>query len=240
MTCLIVEDEPMAAALLTEYVGQVPFLTLAHQSPHAMDALYFLGKNKVDLVFLDINLPKLTGLELAALVPTDQLIVFTTAYSEFALESYERNAVDYLLKPIQFGRFLKAVTRASERLRPVEAPVASLEPHSSAGRDADVFLKTGKALVRVDWQAVRYIEALKDYAVFHTETAGPQPIVYRRMKELESTLPAQFQRIHLSYIVSLPHVQRVEDNHVFVGEARLPIGATYREVFLRRIEGWVF
>lgn len=238
MTCLIVEDEPMAAALLAEYVGQVPFLALAHHSPHALDALHFLGQNRVDLVFLDINLPKLTGLELTPFLRPDQLVVFTTAYSEFALESYERNAVDYLLKPIPFGRFLKAVTRAHDRLRPAEPPVVA--PETS---EADVFVKTGKALVRVDWQAVRYVEALKDYALFHTET-GEKPIVYRRMKELETALPPHFQRIHLSYIVSLPHVRRVEDNHVFVGEARLevrlPIGPAYREAFLRRIERRVF
>lgn len=226
ITCMVIDDEPLAVQLLEDYIARLPFLQLAYKGYSAIDALDFLKRQGVDLIFLDINLPHLSGMQFSALLPPSQAFIFTTAYSEFAVESYERNAVDYLLKPITFERFCKAIQKIP--------PDAS--PDSGAARipkTEELFVKTGKALVRLAWAEVLFMEGMKDYVLFHT--ASEKHFVYKRMKELEETMPGNFSRIHLSYIVNRDKIKRIEDNQVWVGEARLPLSDKYREAFLRVI-----
>lgn len=229
ITCLLVDDEPLAVDLLSGYIQQVSFLQLKHKCYNALDALAWLREQEVDLLFLDINMPKLTGMELSSLLSPHQKIIFTTAYSEYAVQSYERNAVDYLLKPISFERFMKAVNK-------VESAVSSKSPEnstiSSVG-NSSVFIKSGKAIVNVSFDKIIFIEGLKDYVSFHTQ--DEKIIVYKRMKELEEVLPANFVRIHNSYLINTNHISRVEDNHVFAGAHRIPISEKYRAGFLERI-----
>lgn len=225
---MVIDDEPYAVNLLEEYIMQVPYLQLQHKCYHALEALEILKGNRPDLIFLDINMPHLSGMQLASLLPPKQLFIFTTAYSEFAAESYEKNALDYLVKPITFDRFLKAVMKANGQL---SANTEPLQPTTIAPQK--LFLKTGRAIVQLEYQDVYIIEGLKDYVVFHTSSG--KHIVYKRMKELEETLPANFSRIHLSWIINRDHIKRIEDNHIHINQERIPVGDKYREQFLERI-----
>ncbi|GAB2557815.1 LytR/AlgR family response regulator transcription factor [Spirosoma areae] len=234
MTCLIVDDEPLAVHLLTDHVAQVPFLDLVCQCHHALDALLFIQKQAVDLLFLDINMPRLTGMDLTDLAPATTGLIFTTAYSDYAVRSYEKNAIDYLLKPITFERFLRAATKAHD------LHTTSLVPTLQPGKMPDqpvLFVKSGRSLVRLDYGQVLYIEGLKDYVTFHTDT-GPV-IVHKRLRDLEQTLPTTFHRIHYSHIINLTKVQKIEDNHVHIGPARLSISDTYRQAFLHRLSSLI-
>ena len=226
MRCLIIDDEPYAVNLLAEYIIQVPYLSLQHKCYNAIEALDYLKNNKVDLVFLDINMPLLSGMQLASLLPAGQLFIFTTAYSEFAVESYEKNAVDYLLKPITLDRFLKAVAKALQLLQPLQTTA-----QSPANK---MFLKSGKTIVQLEYDDIWFIEGLKDYVVFHTGQG--KHIAYKRMKELEESLPPQFSRVHNSYIINRDHVQRIENNHVCMGDSRIPVSEKYRSGFLQKVD----
>jgi two-component system, LytTR family, response regulator len=223
--CLIVDDEPYAVNLLAEYIAQVSWLSLEHKCYNALEALDYLKNHTVELVFLDINMPQLSGMQLTALLPAGQLFIFTTAYSEFAVESYEKNAVDYLLKPITFDRFLKAVNRAAQLL---QSPAAKQTADSHK-----LFLKTGKTIVQLQYHDVIFVEGLKDYVVFHTLQG--KHVVYKRMKELEETLPAQFSRVHNSYIINHDHIQKIEDNHVCIGDNRVPVSEKYKAGFFDKV-----
>ena len=225
ITCLIADDEPLAVQLLEDYIQQVGNLHLLHKCYNAIDAHRFLKQQAIDLLFLDINMPRLTGMELASLLSPGQKIIFTTAYSEYAVQSYEKNALDYLLKPISFERFMKAVAKAENHFA---------EPIPEIPSVPQTFIKSGKAIVNIDFDKVIFIEGLKDYVAFHT--SDEKIVVYKRMKELEETLPAKFIRIHNSYFVNAKHISRVEDNQVFATDRQLPIGEKYRESFLQRIK----
>jgi two-component system, LytTR family, response regulator len=230
ISCLIADDEPLAVQLLEDYIRQTDFLQLSHKCYNAMEALRFLKTNAVDLLFLDINMPKLTGMELASLLSPHQKIIFTTAYSEYAVQSYEKNAVDYLLKPVTFERFMKAAVKA-EKLFAVEK--SETGNTISSADTASVFIKSGKAIIKVAFDKIIFIEGLKDYVTFYT--VDEKVVVYKRMKELEETLPANFIRIHNSYIINSHHINKVEDNHVFAGTERIPVSEKYRECFLQKI-----
>lgn len=224
INCLVIDDEPFAVNLLEEYIGQVPYLHLQHKCYNALEALSYLKTARPDLIFLDINMPHLSGMQLVSLLPPDQPFIFTTAYSEFAVDSYEKNAVDYLLKPITFERFLLAINKAVK--------LKASTPGAGTG-EQKLFLKTGKAIVQLEYDDVLLVEGLKDYVVFHTREG--KHVVYKRMKDLEESLPAQFSRVHLSYIINRHHIRRIEDNHVHIGAERVPISEKYRESFLVRI-----
>ena len=216
--CLIVEDEPNAQQLLQDYISKVPYLTLKGTCFDALEALEFLGHSQADLIFLDINMPDLTGIELIHMLPKEQKVIFTTASSDHAIESYEYNAVDYLLKPITFKRFLMAVQKA-------------FSPSSPASSQAEeyLFAKSDKKMIRVNLRDIVYFEALKEYVCIHTKTQ--KIVTYKRMKELLEKLPGHFTRIHNSYIVNGDHITRVEGNYVLVGDKNLPIGISYRDSF---------
>ncbi|GAA4365268.1 LytTR family DNA-binding domain-containing protein [Hymenobacter saemangeumensis] len=230
--CLIVEDEPNAAKLLAAYVSQVPYLQLLHTCYDAGEALTWIQSGQAQLIFLDINLPGLSGMELARLVGPGQRIIFTTAYSEYAVQSYETAAIDYLLKPITLGRFLQAVGKAAALLQPRPAAPPADAPDSSADY---FFIKSGKQLVRLRYDAIRYVEGLKSYVMLVTDTE--KVIVYKRMQEMEALLPPCFRRVHLSYIVNLDLIRSIEENHILLPPARIPISAKYREGFLAAING---
>lgn len=230
ISCLVVDDEPLAVNLLEQYIEQVPYLSLAGKCHSALEALSFLHRHKVDLIFLDINMPKLTGMELAESIPPHQKIIFTTAYTEYAVDSYERNAVDYLLKPITLDRFIRAVNKAVPYFRVNEEEQAVVVP---TREEKYLFVKSGKAIIQLYFEQVCFIEGLKDYVSFHT-TEGKH-VVYKRMKDLESMLPPNFVRVHNSFIVNLNQVKKIEDHHVFIGTESIPVSEKYRESFYEGI-----
>jgi two-component system, LytTR family, response regulator len=224
--CIIVDDEPYAVELLEQYVNKIPYLTLQQKCYTAFEAWEYLKKEKSDLVFLDINMPKVSGLEFAGMLENGPQIIFTTAYSNYAVQSYERNAVDYLLKPITFDRFMTAVSRAAKRLSNNE-----ITNEVSAKEEGDfIFLKTGKAIIKTEFGKIKYIEGMKDYVVVHTTT--DKIVIYNRMKALEELLPHYFHRIHKSFIVNLEHVQKIVDNHVVIDDFRIPISTQHRKEFI--------
>lgn len=227
ITCLIVDDEPNAVQLLEDHVNKVPFLQLLQKCYDAFEALEFLKTHRADLIFLDINMPQLTGMELAAILSKEQRIIFTTAYSEYALEGYEYNAIDYLLKPITFKRFMQAIQKV-QALTP-----STTETLPEAPETPYMFVKSGKQIVKVAYHDILYLEAVKEYVCLYTATG--KLLVYKRMKELEESLPGNFSRIHLSYIINRDHIQRIEDNHVLIDTARIPISEKYRSGFLQQV-----
>lgn len=230
ITCLIVDDEPNAVQLLEDHIRKVPFLQLKAKCYDAFEVLEFLKSNTVQLIFMDINMPQLSGMDLAAMLPKDQHIIFSTAYANYALEGYEYNAVDYLLKPVTFKRFMQAVNKAQSLFAQPRQETVIREPAGSADY---IFVKSGKQLIKVEYDKVLYLEALKEYV--NIITADSKMMIYKRMKELEEQLPRNFIRIHNSYIVNIDHIQHIADNQVVTGKARLPVSASYREAFLQLV-----
>lgn len=233
LNCVIIEDEPLARNLMVEYVKKVPTLTLLNAFSNPLEALEALHTLPVDVLFLDVQMPEITGISLLKVMKKRPLVVLTTAYSEYALEGYELDVVDYLLKPITFERFLKAVDKITQRLE-TEPKVVVSEPQA-ASTPPFVFVKDGTKLVKVKLDEILYVEGLKDYVTIHTPTQ--KIVTLQRMKALEEQLPAEkFIRIHNSYIVALNAIDVIHKNEVQVGPVSLPIGDTYRKAFKEFID----
>jgi DNA-binding LytR/AlgR family response regulator len=221
ISCVVVDDEPYAGNLLEEYIDQVAYLSLKKKCLNAVEALAYLQEHNVDLIFLDINLPKLSGMQLAQILMPNQKVIFTTAYSSYAVESYAVNALDYLLKPISFERFVRSVEKAAHHFN---------QPGSGVRGTGSFFIKSGKAMIKISPAEIYYIEGLKDYVMFRLEKE--KHIVYKKMKELEELLVPDFRRIHHSFIVNTNHIKKIEDNHVYILDQRLSISDKYRDGFL--------
>ena len=224
-----VEDEPMASELLVDYIKKVSGLELIGSFRNGLDALSFLQSNQVDLMFLDINMPDLSGVELARSLKNPPMIIFTTAYSDYAVEGFDLMAVDYLLKPIDFVRFLKACNKAIELGAKTEAPV-----HLEAKNEQEfILLKSGKETHRLRFDHIYYLEGSGNYITYHTSSG--KLLSLQTMKELEEELPRQFVRIHKSFIVNIDHVDSFESHQVKVKGSDLPISQANREAFLKRV-----
>lgn len=233
LNCVIIEDEPLARNLMVEYVKKVPTLNLLNAFSNPLEALEALQTLSIDVLFLDVQMPEITGISLLKALKKRPLVILTTAYSEYALEGYELDVADYLLKPITFERFLKAVDKITQRLDPETKPAATPELNTQV--PSFVFVKDGTKLVKVKLDEIRYVEGLKDYVTIHTTTQKITTL--QRMKALEELLPAQqFIRIHNSYIVALSAIDVVHKNEVQIGTATLPIGDTYRKAFKELID----
>ena len=234
ITCLIVDDEPLARNLLKEYVSKVSYLELKGMCSNALEAMEFLRQQPVELLFLDIQMPDLTGISFLRALQKKPMVIFTTAYSEYALESYDLDVVDYLLKPITFERFLRAVEKASQRI--VNGQISSPPEKTSPIEPTPfIFVKDGTKLVKVNWNDILYIEGLKDYVTIHTR--DQKIVTLQRLKVLETQLPAEkFIRIHNSYIVALNAIDVIYKNEVQVGKALLPVSDSYKKAFREFVE----
>ncbi len=219
MNCVIVDDEPRAVEILEAYVRKTPFLEWSASFRNPMKALVHLEDNATDLLLLDIDMPDLSGLQLLRSLTVQPLVIFVTAHGEYAVDSYEFDAVDYLLKPVEYDRFLKAATRARGRLQ---------------GRRDHLFLKSGTKLIRVALGEIRFVQAAGNYVTF---VAGSREIMtLMTMKDTLERLPdAGFVRVHKSYIVSLDRVDEVEADRLVVDGRTVPIGDVYRDEFLRAL-----
>lgn len=228
--CHIIEDEPMASKLLQLYVSKLPVLELIAISDNPLHALESLKTNPADLLFVDIRMPEMTGLSLLEVLQNRPLAILTTAFSEFALESYELDVVDYLKKPITFERFVKAVAKAEQRLQ-----LSGTAKEKPGGTDY-IFVKEGTQFVKINIDDILFIEGLKNYVAIHTAT---QKIVsLQRLKALEDQLPAdKFIRVHNSYIVAKGAISSVKENEIRIGVAKIPIGDTYLKDFMDFIDG---
>jgi two-component system, LytTR family, response regulator len=233
LNCVIIEDEPLARNLMTEYVRKVPELNLLNAFSNPLEALEALRTLSVDLLFLDVQMPEITGISLLKVLKKRPLVVLTTAYSEYALEGYELDVADYLLKPITFERFLKSVDKIMQRLEAEPKHVITTTENSPS--PTFVFVKDGTKLVKIQLDEILYVEGLKDYVTIHT--THQKITTLQRMKALEEQLPAdKFIRIHNSYIVALNAIEVVQKNEVEIKGSTLPIGDTFKKSFKEFIE----
>ena len=223
ISCLIVDDEPNAVQLLEDHIRKVPRLILKQKCYDAFEALTFLQSDQADLLFLDIQMPGLSGMELASFLHKEQRIIFTTAFANYALEGYEYNAVDYLLKPITFKRFMQSINKALLTF-PTDPSITPAEEQDY------IFIKSGKEIIKLAYNRILFIEALREYV--NIVLPDGKVIAYKRMKDLEEQLPNNFIRIHNSYILNIDHLEKIVDNHVLIGKERLPVSASCKAQLL--------
>ncbi len=229
--CTVIDDEPFALELIKDYILRTPFLELAECFSNPFKALDYLNRVKVDLIFLDINMPELSGIELYRSLITPPKVIFTTAYPEFAAESYEYNAVDYLVKPVKYERFLKAVNKASSLLQPQHKVEGSKPSSPQPEKEPYIFIKSGTQQIKINPSDILYVEADGNYMCFHTDQKKIMSLL--TMKDVLELLPAdEFVRLHKSYIIAVRHLEAIEKHDVVVGGKKIPIGVTFREHFL--------
>lgn len=222
INCAIIDDEPLAAGLLKSYVEKTPFLNLIGTYGSALEAMKELRDTPAQLLFLDIQMPELSGIEFATILPRDTRIIFTTAFQQYAIDSYKVGALDYLMKPISYDDFLKAANKALEWF-------AITQRQQATATDRFMFVKSDYKLVRVSLDDILYIEGLKDYVRFYLED-GTKIMSLMNMKKLEDNLPRpEFLRTHRSYIVHMSKAQQIDRFRIVFGEEHIPISDSYKE-----------
>ena len=222
ITTAIIDDEPLAAQLLQSYVERVPFLKLTGTYNSAIEAMRELRTKPVQLLFLDIQMPELSGIEFAKILPPETKIVFTTAFQQYAVEGYKVNALDYLMKPVPFDSFLEVANRALDQLMTVQK-------QKLIDEDRFAFIKSDYKLVRVSFDEILYVEGLKDYVRFYL-TDGRRVMSLMNMKKVEEYLPApEFLRIHRSFIVHMPLITTIDRARIVFGDKFIPISDSYKE-----------
>jgi len=221
--CIIIEDEPLALERTKEYAQKIPFLEVSATFDNALDGLAFLKTNDIDILFLDINMDELTGVELLESSKIECEVIVTTAYQEYALKSFELNVTDYLLKPFDFNRFLQAVNKAENNLD---------KTHQS--QPNFIFVKTENRLEKIDLQDILFIEGMRDYRRIHTETK--KIMTLQNFKEFEQVIPQNLIcRVHKSYMVSISKIESIERNRIRIADQRIPISETYKASFFQQI-----
>jgi DNA-binding LytR/AlgR family response regulator len=247
---IAVDDEPLALQQIVTYISKVPYLELVAQCESAAEAIGVLNEEAVDAIFCDINMPDLNGMDFVKQLVRPPLIVFTTAYAEYAVEGFRVNAVDYLLKPFGLQEFLRAAERLKTRIEK-DGDTATVrqtpQPLPAASDEESLFVKTDYRTVRINIQDIRYVEGMSEYLKLHLQGEAKPIITLLSMKVLEERLPQNFMRIHRSYIVNLDKIQEVTKNRVILArnstegrereeEVYLPVGDSYKEQFSRYIE----
>lgn len=225
--CLAIDDEPLALDVLEDFIDKVPFLKLVKACTSAMEAMEILHKEDIHLLFLDIQMPQVSGVQFLKGMNYRPKVIFTTAYSDYALEGFNLDAVDYLLKPFTFERFLKAVNKAYQQIN-----VQTKEKELVAEKGY-MFVKSGYDTVKVMFGDIRYIEGLKDYVKIHT--TDKTVIALMSMKVLEDSLPGNFIRVHRSFIIDFERVTLVKKRKAFISDVEIPIGEVYRDAFMKRL-----
>ena len=227
MKCAIVDDEPLALDLLESYVRKTPFLVLTGKYSSAVQAMKELADNPTDLIFLDIQMPELNGLEFSKMLPSDTRIVFTTAFDQYAIDGYKVNALDYLLKPISYPDFLQAANKALRHYELLHRP-----PSTDKEEIDSIFVKSEYKLVQIELRKILYVEGLKDYIKIYEED-NPKPVLsLMSMKAMEDLLPAaQFMRVHRSYIVRKDKIRVIDRGRIIFGKTYIPISDSYKQAF---------
>ena len=241
--CLIVDDEPLALHILEDYISKIPFLQLVKSTTNPIEALTIVQDKGADLVFLDVQMPELSGIQFLRIANGKAKVILTTAYPQYALEGYELDVIDYLLKPIAFDRFFKAVQKAQTIMQPMvtaeNKPAQPAQQQQQQQQDflSDfIFVKTEHKIQKVYLNNILFIEGLKDYiSIF---TPAERIITLQNMKKMEDALPAKyFIRVHKSYIVSVNKIDSIERSRIFIGDKIIPVGDTYREGFFKVVDG---
>lgn len=237
LNCIAVDDEPLALGLVCRFIEQTPFLNLAGQYPSAVEALKAIHSQKIDLIYLDIQMPDLSGMELARVIgkgPETPRIIFTTAYEQFGVEGYKVDALDYLLKPFNYEEFLRTATKALSYYELINRPAP--EPNSD---DQYLFLKVEYQWVRIALDDVLYIEGLKDYVKVHLKNEEKGVLSLTSLKDLEEKLPSRrFMRVHRSFIVALDKITSMTKNSLQIGKRNITVGDQYKNAFNQFVSKW--
>ncbi len=234
ITCIIIDDEPLALELLEDFISKISFLKLMASCSNGFEATNFLHDNQVDLIFTDIEMPNFSGIDIIKSLEYQPHFIFTTAYSHYAVEGFNLNAIDYLVKPIPFHRFLKAATRAQNLICEKENP-ATVEktPTTEPGF---IFVKSEYENIKINTNDIKYIEGLKDYIKIYTSNKKPI-LTLNSLKKFEEKLShTHFVRVHKSFIVSINHIHSVQRNRIVIDDKRIPIGFSYKNEFIKRID----
>ena len=233
MTCTIVDDEPLAVKLLESFVAKTPDLQLLNSFTDSVEAINAIKEQAPDLLFLDIQMPDLNGMELAHMIPETTRIIFTTAFKEYAFESYEVSALDFLLKPIRYNKFLAAVEKARQWFA-LSKPTSVDVPQEGGAKGATIFLRVDGEFRQVSLSQVLYVSGMKDYVMFYLEDEKRPLITHLTMKAVEEMLPAEsFMRVNRSYIVALEKIRSVDRNDcIYIGNEIIRVTDAYRETFL--------
>lgn len=222
--CIVVDDEPLAVSLLGSYVEKIPFFELVFSTENPILALEYIRKNEADLIFLDIQMSELSGINFMKIVGDKLKYILTTAYSEYALEGYEHNVIDYLLKPISFDRFQKSALKAQERF-----------PTNETSANSYFFVKSSGQQHKINFDEILYIESIKDYV--NIKTDNQEYIVLDTLKSLENQLPENFARVHKSFILNLDKIEKIDVRNVFLNSGKeIPIGETYKSEFFQKLK----
>jgi two-component system LytT family response regulator len=235
--CLVVDDEPLALHILEDYISKMPFLQLVKATTNPIEALQLVQEGSIDLVFLDVQMPELTGIQFLRIANGKAKVILTTAYPQYALEGYELDVIDYLLKPIAFDRFFKSVQKAQGIIQPSTKTEVKAESAPKSDFLSDfIFVKTEHKIQKVYLNDILFIEGLKDYiSIF---TPAERIITLQNMKKMEDALPERhFIRVHKSYIVSLNKIDSIERSRIFIRDKIIPVGDTYREEFFKIVDG---
>lgn len=227
ISCIIIDDEPLAVKLMESYVQKTPFLDLKGSFTSGSSAFSFIHDNPVDLLFCDIQMPGLSGMDLSKMLPETTKVIFTTAFSQYAIEGFKVHALDYLLKPISYDDFLASANHAYKVLN-----------ISTAAAPRSIFVKTEYRLQQIELDNITFIEGFKDYVRIHLADGSAPVLSLMRMKALEEQLPAdRFVRVQKSYIVQIQKIEAIERSHIIIGKDRIPIGETYQEVLFTALAG---
>jgi len=235
INCIAIDDEPLALDKIREYIKRIGYLNLIDCFDNAIDAIDFMKSNKVDLIFLDIQMDELTGIQMLESIHEKPKIILTTAYDEYALKGYELDVCDYLLKPIPFQRFLQACEKVYDQMYPPRRPDISIPESGSEKTQGYFFVKNGSVTQRINFDDILFVEGMKDYLRIYTSKEKVMTLL--SFKKLEEVLPADlFMRIHKSYLISLNKIESIERSHVKIAGESLPVGDSYRREFFKVID----
>jgi two-component system LytT family response regulator len=238
LKCLVIDDKPLAIDILADYIGKIPFLELAATTTNPVEGLNIIRNQQIDLIFLDIQMPELNGLQFIKIAGKQSKVILTTAYTEYALDGYEHDVIDYLLKPIAFDRFYRAAQKALQIFTPsdpVKAVPFITENPQRQNTAAYLFVKTEHRIQRVNLDDILYIEGLQNYISMQTPTE--RILSLQTLKRIEEQLPVtDFVRVHKSFIVALKHITYIERSRIFIGETIIPVGDSYRDGFYKLID----
>ncbi|WP_423818020.1 response regulator transcription factor [Salinimicrobium sp. TIG7-5_MAKvit] len=241
MKCVIIDDEPLAIEVIESYLQKIGGMEIVAKCTNPLQAIGTLNKHQVDLIFLDIEMPNLTGIDLVKSLDNPPQFIFTTAYPQYALQGFDLNATDYLVKPIPFHRFVKAVSRASEKLESRSQPNSEIippaEPDVIQHYDDFIFVRADYENVKIYLNEIRYIEGLKDYIKIHLKGDAKPVLTLSNFKSiLEKLPPVKFLRVHRSYVVNVDFITSVQKTRLLLTDTRVPIGDTYKEAVLKRLK----
>jgi len=231
ITCLAIDDEPLALQLLADNISRIPFLTLVASCDDAFAANKVMQEQPIDLIFIDIQMPGITGLQFIQSLVKKPMVIIVTAYKQYALDGFALDVVDYLMKPVSLDRFMKACNKAKDLYQ-----LKQSVDHPSLPKQDYMFVNVGYSLVKINFDEITYIEGLKDYIQIHTSSSPKAAIVRISMKNMEDQLPADFERIHKSFIVNINQITAIRKNSLFINDHELPVSDSYKQVIEKLIK----